>query len=143
MRRAILITVAAAALAATALTAAGRAARAPPPTPSTPPQPATSPRPARASVTASAWPPSWPRPASPPPLPGASYGAFPAACHYRDGTFVAARLPELCPKTSPTTGARFSFWHPDLVTLHLWLWYPNPAGLYHGTNPWIRPFNHG
>jgi hypothetical protein len=29
-----------------------------------------------------------------------------------------------------------------LVTLHLWLWYPNPAGLYHGTNPWIRPFNH-
>jgi hypothetical protein len=37
---------------------------------------------------------------------------------------------------------RFGFWHPDLVTLHLWLWYPNPAGLYHGTNPYIRPFNH-
>jgi hypothetical protein len=77
-----------------------------------------------------------------PPLPGATYGSFPAACHYRDGTFVAARVQELCPKTSPETGARFSFWHPDLVTLHLWLWYPNPAGLYNGTNPWIRPFNH-
>ncbi|MGH2813529.1 MAG: hypothetical protein ACRDLC_00075 [Actinomycetota bacterium] len=77
-----------------------------------------------------------------PPLPGASYGSFPAACHYHDGTFIAARVQELCAKTSPQTGARFSFWHPDLVTLHLWVWYPNPAGLYHGTNPLIRPFNH-
>jgi hypothetical protein len=80
-------------------------------------------------------------PASPP-LPGATYGSFPAACHYRDGTFVAARVQELCPRRSPETGARFNFWHPDLVTLHVWLWYPNPAGLYHGTNPLVRPFNH-
>jgi hypothetical protein len=49
---------------------------------------------------------------------------------------------ELCAKRSPDTGARFNFWHPDLVTLHVWLWYPNPAGLYSGTNPYIRPFNH-
>jgi hypothetical protein len=78
-----------------------------------------------------------------PPLPGATYGSFAAACHYSDGTFVAARVQELCPNHSPQTGARFNFWHPDLVTLHLWLWYPNPAGLYNGTNPLIRPFNHG
>jgi hypothetical protein len=77
-----------------------------------------------------------------PPLPGASYGSFPAACHYTDGTFVAARVQELCPKRSPQTGARFNFWHPNLVTLHVWLWYPNPAGLYNNTNPLIRPFNH-
>jgi hypothetical protein len=80
-------------------------------------------------------------PASPP-LPGATYGSFPAACHYTDGTFVAARVQELCPSRSPETGARFNFWHPDLVTLHVWVWYPNPAGLYNGTNPWIQPFNH-
>jgi hypothetical protein len=80
-------------------------------------------------------------PASPP-LPGATYGSFPAACHYRDGTFVAARVQELCATRSPQTGAKFNFWHPDLVTLHVWLWYPNPAGLYNGTNPYIRPFNH-
>ena len=80
-------------------------------------------------------------PASPP-LPGATYGSFPAACHYRDGTFVPARVQELCAKRSPQTGARFNFWHPDLVTLHVWLWYPNPDGLYNGTNPYIRPFNH-
>jgi hypothetical protein len=78
-----------------------------------------------------------------PPLPGATYGSFGAACHYKDGTFVFARVQELCAKRSPQTGARFTFWHPDLVTLHVWLWYPNPAGLYNGTNPYIQPFNHG
>ena len=77
------------------------------------------------------------------PLPGATYGSFPAACHYTDGTFVAARVQELCPRRSPETGARFNFWHPDLVTLHVWLWYPNPGGLYNGTNPLIKPFNRG
>jgi hypothetical protein len=82
------------------------------------------------------------KPASPP-LPGATYGSFGAACHYRDGTFVSARVQELCAKRSPETGARFNFWHPDLVTLHVWLWYHNPEGLYSGTNPLVRPFNHG
>jgi hypothetical protein len=80
-------------------------------------------------------------PASPP-LPGATYGSFAAACHYQDGTFVFARVQELCAKRSPQTGARFNFWHPDLVTLHVWLWYHNPDGLYSGTNPLVRPFNH-
>jgi hypothetical protein len=80
------------------------------------------------------------QPPATPPLPGATYGSSPAACHYRDGTFVVARVQQLCPTPSPQTGARFSFWHPDLVTLHLW--YPNPAGFYNSTNPWIKPFNH-
>jgi hypothetical protein len=78
-----------------------------------------------------------------PPLPGATYGSFGAACHYQDGTFMFAASQQLCAKRSPQTGAAFNFWHPDLVTLHVWLWYPNPAGLYNGTNPWIQPFDHG
>jgi len=78
-----------------------------------------------------------------PPLPGATYGSFAAACHYKDGTFVAAGSQDQCAKRSPQTGAAFNFWHPDLVTLHVWLWYPNPAGLYNGTNPYIKPFNRG
>jgi hypothetical protein len=82
------------------------------------------------------------RPATPP-LPGATYGSFGAACHYKDGTFVFARVQQLCAKRSPHTGAAFNFWHPDLVTLHVWLWYPNPSGLYSRTNPYIRPFNRG
>jgi hypothetical protein len=78
-----------------------------------------------------------------PPLPGATYGSFAAACHYKDGTFVPAASQDQCPTRSPQTGAGFNFWHPDLVTLHVWLWYPNPAGLYNGTNPYIHPFNRG
>jgi hypothetical protein len=86
----------------------------------------------------------WVFPAKParPPLPGATYGSFAAACHYRDGTFVPAPSQDQCPTRSPQTGARFNFWHPDLVTLHVWIWYPNPTGLYDGTNPYVRPFNH-
>jgi hypothetical protein len=74
-----------------------------------------------------------------PPLPGAKYGVFPAACHYADGTFVPKTAEADC---APTNGAfKFTFWHPQLVTLHVWLWYPNPDGLYSGTNPLVAPFD--
>jgi hypothetical protein len=76
-------------------------------------------------------------------LPGATYGSFGAACHYKDGTFVFASSQDQCARRSPQTGAAFNFWHPDLVTLHVWLWYPNPDGLYNGTNPLVQPFNRG
>jgi hypothetical protein len=76
-----------------------------------------------------------------PPLPGARYGSFPAACHYADGTFVPTPSQDRCPDTSPKTGAAFGFWHPDLVTMHVWLWYPNPDGLFASYNPLVKPFN--
>ena len=75
------------------------------------------------------------------PLPGATYGSFGAACHYKDGTFTFTASQDLCAAKSPQTGAAFVFWHPDLVTLHVWLWYPNPNGLYAGMNPLMHPFN--
>jgi hypothetical protein len=78
---------------------------------------------------------------NPDPLPGATYGSFPAACHYVDGTFVPEPDQANCPRRSPISGAKFAFWHPDFVTLHLWAWYPNPDGIYTGMNPLIRPFN--
>jgi len=77
-----------------------------------------------------------------PPLPGARYGVFGAACHYRDGTVVFANAQSMCAPKS-TTGAAFNFWHPRLITLHMWVWYPNPSGLYSGTNPMVVPFNNG
>ena len=76
-----------------------------------------------------------------PPLKGARYGSFPAACHYDDGTFTPASSEDDCAPTS--NGSPFVFWHPKLVTLHVWIWYPNPAGLYNPTNPLVRPFNGG
>jgi hypothetical protein len=30
--------------------------------------------------------------------------------------------------------------HTKLVTLYVWLWYSNPDGLYHCTNPLVRPY---
>jgi len=78
-----------------------------------------------------------------PPLPNATFGLFPAACHYADGTFIPDKNSNTCPKTAPRTGAKFTFWQPDLTTMHVWVWYPNPAGLYSSTNPLVAPFNAG
>ena len=76
-----------------------------------------------------------------PPLRDATYGSFPAACHYKDGSFVPAAAQSDCPTHAPGSTAAFTFWHPPLFTMHLWLWYANPAGLYSGTNPLVAPFN--
>jgi hypothetical protein len=78
-----------------------------------------------------------------PPLPGATYGSFGAGCHYKDGTFVPADAQSSCPTKNPQTGSAFNFWHPLLITLHLWLWYPNPSGLFSSLNPLVAPFNQG
>ena len=78
-----------------------------------------------------------------PPLQNATFGFFPAACHYKDGTFIADENSKTCKKTNPKTGSKFNFWHPDLTTMHVWIWYPNPAGLYSSTNPLVAPFNGG
>jgi hypothetical protein len=74
------------------------------------------------------------------PLPGATYGEFPAACHYADGTFVPEDDESACADQSPDTDAAFTFWHPDLVTLHVWAWYPNPTGIFTPTNPLVAPY---
>jgi len=77
----------------------------------------------------------WPEEPAEPPLPGATYGSFAAACHYSDGAFVAAAAESEC---APKVGdAPFTFWHPKLVTMHVWLWMHNPAGIFNGTNPLI------
>ena len=75
------------------------------------------------------------------PLPGARYGVFGAACHYDDGTVVFADTQSKCAATAPGSGAKFNFWHPRLITLHFWVWYPNYTGIYTGTNPMVAPFN--
>jgi len=85
----------------------------------------------------------FPKKPAKPPLPGATYGSFGAACHYKDGTFVFQADQNACASKSPQSGSAFGFWHPDLVTLHVWAWYPNPAGVYSGMNPLMHPFNKG
>jgi hypothetical protein len=77
------------------------------------------------------------------PLPNATFGSFPAACHYSDGTFIPDQNSKTCPTKAPDSGAKFTFWHPDLITMHVWVWYPSPAGLFSSTNPLVAPFNGG
>ena len=83
----------------------------------------------------------YPKKPAAPPLQGATYGSFGAACHYKDGSFVPAYTDSMCVKVHPKTGAEFAFWHPPLVTFHVWLWYPNPRGVFGGYNPLLTPFN--
>lgn len=78
-----------------------------------------------------------------PPLPGATYGEFAAACHYVDGTFVPTEAEADCAEVNAETGSPFSFWHGPLVTMHVWLWFHNPDGLFNGTNPLVTPFTTG
>jgi hypothetical protein len=76
-----------------------------------------------------------------PPLAGATYGSFPAACHYDDGTWVPAPNAAACATKSPQSGSAFNFWHPKLVTMHVWTWYPNPSGIYASMNPLVHAFS--
>jgi hypothetical protein len=84
----------------------------------------------------------WVFPARPatPPLKGASYGSFPAACHYDDGTFTPQPSAVACQPSSPQSGAKLNFWHPALTTMHVWIWYPNPDGMYASMNPLVHAF---
>lgn len=58
------------------------------------------------------------------------WGVHEAACHYKDGTEIPSESPDACPATNPDTGAEFDSWHPDLQTLHVWLYMENPEGLF-------------
>lgn len=83
----------------------------------------------------------WPKKPAAAPLPGARYGSFGAACHYKDGSFIEAATQAKCGKANAKTGAEFNFWHPPLVTFHIWIWYPNPSGVFAEFNPYLTPFN--
>ena len=50
----------------------------------------------------------WVFPSTPatPPLQGATYGSFPAACHYKDGTFTPEPSADVCPARRSPSGQR-------------------------------------
>ncbi|HEY8473953.1 MAG TPA: hypothetical protein VIL37_15140 [Natronosporangium sp.] len=77
------------------------------------------------------------------PLEGATFGNLPAACHYEDGESVPNADEAACEPAHPETGAPFTFWHPDLTTLHVWAWSANPDGLFAPTNPLISASSAG
>ncbi len=53
-----------------------------------------------------------------------------AECHYTDGS------EEYCASPGDADiGKTLAIWHPDLWTLHVWLWQGNPAGIFTPFNP--------
>jgi hypothetical protein len=71
---------------------------------------------------------------------GSAAACFPELAVEQHGTFVVEPTQEACAQTSPQSGSAFNFWHPALVTMHVWLWYPNPAGIYASMDPLVHAF---
>lgn len=71
----------------------------------------------------------------------AQWSVHEAACHYKDASEIFMKDKDKCPARNPTTGAEFAAWHPDLDTLHIWAWYPNPRGVFAAANRLLAPYN--
>lgn len=75
------------------------------------------------------------------PFPGVAWERHLAKCRYADWQELRARSSEACPRAHPDTQSAFVAWSPDLWVIHLWLWYPNPYGLFASLNPLLAPFD--
>ena len=76
------------------------------------------------------------------PFKGFEWDLHQAACHYKDANEIFEPNKDKCPKTHPQTGTEFAFWHPNLKTIHIWAWYPSPAGgVFKKKNPYLDAFD--
>ncbi len=75
------------------------------------------------------------------PFPGIRWRRWEAVCRYQDWQEVRARTPEACPPEHPETKSPYVAWRPDLWVIPLWLFYPNPYGLFASLNPLLAPFD--
>ncbi|MBI2455703.1 MAG: hypothetical protein HYV46_06160 [candidate division NC10 bacterium] len=75
------------------------------------------------------------------PFPGVAWERHLAMCRYGDWREFPARAADACPRSHPETKSPFTAWYPDLWVIHLWLWYPNPYGLFASLNPLLAPFD--
>ncbi len=75
------------------------------------------------------------------PFPGVAWERHLARCRYADWQEFPAPSRDRCPQAHPDTKSPVAAWYPDLWVLHLWLWYPNPYGLFASLNPLLAPFD--
>lgn len=75
------------------------------------------------------------------PFPGVGWERHLATCRYADWREFPARSREACPQAHPDTKSPLATWYPDQWVIHLWLWYPNPYGLFASLNPVLAPFD--
>jgi hypothetical protein len=74
------------------------------------------------------------------PFPGAEWHEHEASCHYRDFREMPGARASTCPPRHPESGAPFVQWHPTLAVVHVWAWYPNPAGPFAAENPYLAAY---
>lgn len=75
------------------------------------------------------------------PFPGIAWERQLATCRYADWQGFPSRSLAGCPRAHPDTKSRLAAWYPDRWAIHLWLWYPNPYGLFASVNPLLAPFD--
>lgn len=75
------------------------------------------------------------------PFPGVNWERHLAMCRYGDWQQYPARSSQECPQSHPETRSQLVAWSPDRWVIHLWLWYPNPYGLFASLNPLLAPFD--
>src|SRR5574337_359626 len=75
------------------------------------------------------------------PFPGVAWERQLAICRYADWQEYPSRSRAGCPQVHPDTKSPLAAWYPDLWAIHLWLWHPNPYGLFASLNPLLAPFD--
>ena len=74
------------------------------------------------------------------PFPGIGWTREPATCRYTDWHELEGVSREKCPPRHPE-GAPLASWQPPRWFIRVWLWYPNPSGMFARLNPLLAPFD--
>ncbi len=73
-------------------------------------------------------------------FPGIAWTKEPATCRYADWHELEGVSQEKCPAKHPE-GASLASWHPARWFVRVWVWYPNPSGMFARLNPLLASFD--
>lgn len=74
------------------------------------------------------------------PFPGIAWSREPGTCRYADWHERVSPSREGCPPVHPE-GAALASWYPPRWFIRVWVWYPNPSGMFARLNPLLAPFD--
>jgi len=74
------------------------------------------------------------------PFPGIAWSYEPPTCRYTDWHELESPSRDRCPATHPE-GASLASWQPGRWYIRVWVWYPNPSGVFARLNPILAPFH--
>lgn len=74
------------------------------------------------------------------PFPGIAWSREPGTCRYADWHELEGPARDRCPSVHPE-GAALAGWQPPRWFIRVWVWYPNPSGMFARLNPLLAPFD--